>query len=256
MAQVIRGAEPWSADGGEVGVLVLHGLTGNPVSMRPLAEELARRGFAVELPRLPGHGTRWQELQKTTWCDWAREARAGLEHLRARTGAVVVAGLSMGATLALHLAQARGGRPDGLVLVNPTVTTKDPAYTDDRWVRLLPALQWVLPAVRGVGNDIAKPGADEKPYPRMPLKAFASFLRLQAQVRRRLCSVDLPTLVLTSRHDHVVPPEDSLRVLDGISSTDAEHVWLEDSYHVATLDHDLPRIAEATAGFARRLAPA
>ncbi len=57
MNQPIPGAEPWSAAGGPLGVLVLHGFTGNPQSMRSLAEAFAAAGYTVELPLLPGHGT-------------------------------------------------------------------------------------------------------------------------------------------------------------------------------------------------------
>ena len=48
--EILAGAEPFSATGGPVGVLVLHGFTGNPQSMRPLANAFAAAGFAVELP--------------------------------------------------------------------------------------------------------------------------------------------------------------------------------------------------------------
>ncbi len=252
MAQVIPGAETWSAEGagdppGDVGFLVLHGLTGNPVSMRPLAEGLADRGFAVELPRLPGHGTRWQDLQRSTWHDWAREATAGLARLRARTRVQVAVGLSMGGTIALHLVQT-GDDLAGVAVVNPSL------FSTDRRLRALPLLKLVVPGVPGIGNDIHKPGGDEKPYDRLPLKALASFLQLQRKVRDDLGSVRVPLLVFTSRQDHVVAPANSELLLRTVSSADTEQRWLERSYHVATLDHDLPEIIAATAGFALRLA--
>ncbi|MDP9405429.1 MAG: alpha/beta fold hydrolase [Actinomycetota bacterium] len=248
MAQVIPGAEAWSAPGGDVGVLLLHGFTGNPVSLRPLGEGLAERGFAVELPRLPGHGTTWQDLQRTTWRDWTREAVAAFERLRTRTQSQVVAGLSMGGTLGLHLAQTRGADVAGIVVVNPSLFSSDPR------LRLLPLLKLVVPGLPGFGNDIAKPGGDEKPYPKIPLRALASFIQLQTSVRDRLGDVTVPTLVFTSRQDHVVEPENGALVLGSIASLDKEQRWLERSYHVATLDHDLPEIIDGTAAFATRVA--
>lgn len=251
MVQVMPGCEAWSAEGGDVGVLVLHGFTGNPSSMRPLAEALADRGFAVELPRLPGHGTRWRCLQQTTWHDWAREAVAAFETLRARTRARVVVGLSGGGALGLYLAETRGEHLSGLVLVNPWLY-----HTDPRRV-LLPVLKWILPAVPGVGNDIAKPGADEHPYPKAPLKATASFVAFQRRLRAHLEEVTVPTLLFSSRQDHVFDPQKNSRLLlDGITSADIEHIWLERSYHVATLDYDADEIVERTAAFADRVTAA
>src|ERR1700709_2358491 len=101
---VLAGAEPWSFEGGRAGALCIHGFTGNPNSMRPVAEAFAAAGLSVELPRLPGHGTTVDEMMTTTWADWSGEAEAAYQRLAARTDAIVVAGLSMGGTLTLWLA--------------------------------------------------------------------------------------------------------------------------------------------------------
>ena len=89
-------AEPFYADGGDVGVLVIHGFTGTPKSMKPWAEYLAEAGYTVSLPRLPGHGTSWQEMNKTRWEDWYGEVRRELDDLQKRCGSTFVMGLSMG----------------------------------------------------------------------------------------------------------------------------------------------------------------
>jgi carboxylesterase len=246
MVQIIPGAEAWSGGDGDVGVLVLHGYTGNPVSMRPLAESLAAAGYAVELPRLPGHGTTWKDLARTTWRDWAREAIGALEVLRSRTRAQVVVGLSMGGALALHLAETRDDLA-GAVVINAAVWTGDPR------VRFLPILKLVIPSVPGLGNDIKKPGADEKPYDRNPTRSAASLVELQGIVRGGLADVTCPLLVLTSREDHVVEAESSRMIVEGVGSDDVEQVWLDDSYHVATLDNDAEDIAARTAAFVARV---
>lgn len=245
MARVVPGGEPWSADGGPLGALMLHGLTGSPAGVRPVAEALAADGLSVELPLLPGHGTHWRDLRRATWRDWAGEALGALERLRARTSVRVVVGLSMGGALALHLAATRRDAVDGLVLVNPWVATRDPRLL------VLPVLQHLVPGIAGVGNDIALPGADERAYATLPLKALRSAIVFQR--RLDLAAVTAPLLVLTSRQDHVVPPENSSVVLDGVSSAEREQVWLEHSFHVATLDHDAPVIVDRTRAFARRI---
>lgn len=257
MPSLLPGAEPYSAAGGDVGVLVVHGFTGNPSSMRPLAERLAEAGFAVQLPRLPGHGTSWRQLQRTRWQDWVREARAALTVLRAHTERQLVVGLSMGGTIALHLLETEARSSSeavatkaslaGGVLINPSVDPADPR------LRALPAVKWLVPSLRGLGNDIAKPDADEQPYPRVPLKALASVVGLQRSVREHLHVVHQPLLVLTSAQDHVVDPAESRLVVERVASTDVTHITLERSYHVATLDYDADEIAERTLGFARRV---
>jgi carboxylesterase len=117
-------ARPELTGGRRVGVLLSHGFTGQPASMRPWAEALAAEGYAVELPRLPGHGTTWQELNTRTWEDWYAELGLAFDRLRATTDAVVVGGLSMGGALVLRLAADRADEVAGVMVVNPAVATK------------------------------------------------------------------------------------------------------------------------------------
>src|ERR1700712_3276414 len=133
MAQVMAGAEAWQAKGrgepAEVGVLVLHGFTGNPQSMRPLAEAFAAAGLTVALPLLPGHGTQVEDMLPTGWDDWSIAAEEAYAELADRCSRVVVAGLSMGGTLAAWLG-TRHPEIAGLVLVNPLIDGTAPGVTD------------------------------------------------------------------------------------------------------------------------------
>ena len=252
MVDVRAGAEAWSAQGSganaDIGVLVLHGFTGSPASMRPLAEDLAGRGFAVELPLLPGHGTHWKQLSTTTWQDLAKETVRAFEQLRSRTNHCVVLGLSNGGLIALRLAQTRGADLAGQVLINPFLFSLDPR------VKVLPILKSVLPSIPGVINDIAKPDQDEVGYDRVPLRSLASVMQLQKEVRANLPATRIPTLLFTSRQDHVVDPKNSEEIAERIGAKDFEHVWLERSYHVATLDYDYDVIVDGAAKFIERVA--
>lgn len=239
-------AEPWAHDGSDVGVLVLHGFTGSPKSVRPWGQSLAESGWSVRVPRLPGHGTRWQDMNQTTWRDWYSEAERSLEELRSRHEQVVVMGLSMGGTLTLRLAQEH---PDlsGIVLVNPSVHT-------ERFDRhLLPVLKHLFAGWPGISNDIAKPGQDEGAYDRIPLKAAASLAQLWQLVRADLGRIRQPVLLFQSAVDHVVEPSNARIVMSSISSPDATLVQLPRSYHVATMDHDAPTIFEQSAAFVHRV---
>jgi carboxylesterase len=244
---VIPGAEPISHDGGRVGVVLSHGFTGSPAALRPWAEHLTAAGHTVRVPRLPGHGTTWQEMNRTRWQDWYAAVDAAFRELHESCDVVVVGGLSMGGTLATRLAQEHGPRVRGLMLVNP-------AYKlDDIRLRALPVLQTVLPSLPGIGNDIKQAGQDELCYDRVPLKALWSQTKLWSTVVRDLPEVTQPVIVWHSVEDHVVPTSSSELLLSRISSQDVTEHILHDSYHVATLDHDAPRIFEQSVAFIERL---
>ncbi len=245
---VLPGAEPYRHEGGDVGVLLCHGFTGSPQSLRPWAAYLAERGLTVSLPLLPGHGTRWQDLGVTGWQDWYAEVDRELRLLCERREQVFVAGLSMGGALALRLAAKHGDAVRGVVVVNPANKVHGLA------AHALPVVRHLVPATKGIASDIAKPDSRELGYDRVPLHAAHSLRQFFRIVDGELPQVTQPVLLLRSPQDHVVPPADSARVLSRISSTDVKEVLLEQSYHVATLDHDADRIFAESTAFIGRLA--
>ena len=246
---VLAGCEPWTSPaGGPHGALVLHGFTGSPVSMRPLAEVLADNGFAVTMPRLPGHGTDPADLAETTWFDWLAEAERSLGALAERCpdGELVCVGLSMGGALTLALAEAH---PElaGIVVINAPVQPP-PELSEG----LAAMLAGGVDIIDSIGGDIADPDADEASYDATPLRPLLSMLEAGNEVRDRLGEITCPTLVITSRQDHVVAPGDSDVIAAQISGP-VERLWLEKSYHVATLDYDKAELEAAAVEFAQRV---
>lgn len=234
-------------DGGDVGVLLIHGFTGMPGSLQPWADHLVSEGYTVRLPLLPGHGTRWQDANRTTFDDWLGAVTAVLQELRMQCRAVIIGGLSMGGTLTLRLAELYPDAMAGIMLVNPSVMTL-------RWdAKLLPLVRLVTPVFTPIAGDIAKPGVDEPGYNRLPVKAMYSLSKAWPVVRADLAKVTAPALILRSRVDHTVEPENSQIVLDGISSTDVTDVVLERSFHVATLDYDAELIFAASTEFIEKV---
>lgn len=239
-------AHPFHADGDRTGVLLVHGFTGSPYSMVPWGEHLAGEGFTVSVPRLPGHGTTWQELNKTEWHDWYAEASRGLDQLQETCDEVFVAGLSMGGCLSLRLAAERPDDVAGLILVNPAVAQKDVRqYT-------LPLMKRVIPSLAGIVNDIKKPGGNEYGYDRTPLRAAHSMVNLWKVTREDLPKVTAPLLLFRSIEDHVVQPLSAQLVLQRVSSRDVTERILDNSYHVATLDNDAPSIFAESVEFIRK----
>jgi carboxylesterase len=239
-------AHAFEARGGRTGVLLLHGFTGSPASMRPWGQHLAADGFTVSVPRLPGHGTRWQELNETEWTDWFAEALRSFDLLHESCDEVFVFGLSMGGCLSLRLAEEHGDAVAGLVLVNPIITTTN------RFVFALPVLKRVVGALPGVANDIKKPGTDEYGYDRMPLRALDSMRAMWKVARDDLPKVTVPLMVFRSVEDHVVEPLSTQIITQRVSSRDVTERVLDNSYHVATLDYDAESIFTESVEFIRK----
>lgn len=244
---ILPDAEAWSAAGGPHGALVLHGFTGCPQSMRGLAAALARAGFAVELPRLPGHGTDIEDMITTSWPDWSRAAEAAYEDLAARCERVVVAGLSMGATLTAWLA-TRHPEIAGIVVINGAFGP----VADAARSGVLAASAAGLDRIPGPGGDIADPEKYEVAYDAAPVVAMMSLLDALDGLEDDLPGLAMPALVITSRQDHVVPPAASDHFAARVGGP-VEHVWLERSYHVATLDYDATDIERRAGEFAERV---
>jgi len=249
-SKILPGAEAWSTDGagpGSPGALCIHGFTGNPTSMRPVAEAFAAAGFAVELPRLPGHGTTVDDMLTTGWDDWSAEAEAAYQRISARAGKVVVAGLSMGGTLTVWLAE---NHPEiaGIVAINAAVAPQQPEVID--MVKgMVGEGAKVMP---GIGSDIAKPGIVESAYADTPLEPLLSLIGAVEEIGGRLGDIACPVLIMTSPQDHVVDPAASDLLAANVTGP-VERVTLERSYHVATLDYDAELIQEKAVEFAEKV---
>ena len=241
-------ARPELTGGRRIGVLLSHGFTGSPASIRPWGEHLAEQGYGVAVPCLPGHATRWQDLNQRTWADWYGEVARAFDALRADHDAVVVGGLSMGGALVLRLAADRAEEVAGVMVVNPAVATR---RLD---VKLLPVLKHLVGSFPAIGNDIKKPGQDEVAYPRTPLKAVHSMMRAWPGLVADLPRVTAPLLYFRSDVDNVVDQASEPIILGGVSSTDVTRIGLPESHHVATLDNDAPTIFAESASFVSRVA--
>jgi carboxylesterase len=245
-ADLIPGAEPWSVDGGPTGALVLHGFTGNPGSMRGVAEALAAAGFTVDLPLLPGHGTKVDDMIPTGWDDWLAHAETRYQDLARRCDQMVVVGLSMGGALTAWLGSEHA-EIAGLVCINAVVTVPEGMRV---------AVEEVLASgadrFAGIGSDIAAPGVVETAYAETPLAPLLTMFDAAENLCDRLGRITSPMLVVTSTQDHVVPPENS-DVLASSVSGPVERLRCERSYHVVTLDHDKDAVIAATVDFARKV---
>ncbi len=229
----IANSENFYLSGGKTGVLLLHGFTGSPASVLPWARGIHEAGFTVSVPRLAGHGTQWQDLNKCSWEDWYDSALLALQTLKASCDRVFVGGFSVGGALALMLAQQRSNEIEGLLLLNPSI------FDERKFFKYVPALKYLLPSIRGGASDVAQPGAPKHGYDRIPLKALDSVRDLWLHVENDLYLIDLPILIGYSINDHVVNPNCSHTIIDNVASPSIREIIFEQSFHNVSLDYEL-----------------
>jgi carboxylesterase len=256
---VLPFAQPWSGRGdgprARIGIVISHGFTGNPSSVRPYGEALAAKGFRVEIPRLPGHGTDVRDMARTRYDDWRGAIVTARDRLKAECDTVLLTGLSMGATIVLDLASAEPDRVAGVVAINAALLDREGVVA-----KIAPYIARIVPMVPAkagglVKNDMAKPGGDEHAYDRVPMRSANSFLAEFPRIRAQLRGCRVPLLIAYSLQDHSVPCANSLAIPDLVGEGgQVTMVALERSYHVATLDYDLDLLVERTTAFADSLA--
>jgi carboxylesterase len=239
--------KPASFRQGPTGVLVLHGFTGSPQSLRPLALRFAEKGHSVELPLLPGHGTKIEDMVPTRFDDYHQAADKAYVELASRTDRVFVVGLSMGGTLATLLAIEHD--PAGLIVINPQISPPP-----DNVVDIVKGLvEEGVATIPAIGGDIAKENTEELAYAATPVAALMSFIERCQTMGAELSRVTCPVLLFTSPEDHVVDPVSSDVLAAGVSGP-VERVSLDNSFHVATLDNDAKLIEDRAVAFVAEVA--
>lgn len=276
MTSVSTGAvTPDQLDGSNgVAVLLLHGLCANPLEMLPLSRTLHRAGYTVRTPLVRGLGVDRQALQSPStwqpgrWQDWLAEAETHLDELAARHTHVAIAGLCIGAVLALALAARRP--VDSLMLVSPTLYFD--GWNVSPWRRLLPLAY--LPGLRGrmsfaetapygiknerlrkwMAQAMASEGLSAVGAARLPASSLCEAERLIRHVRPRLNLIDTPTLVMHATEDDVASPR-SVHTLQQRLGRQPEVVWFSDSYHMLTLDNEREAVCATAQRFLREHLP-
>jgi carboxylesterase len=237
------------AGSSDAGVLLFHGFTATTVEVRPLAEYLNANQYSVAAPLLPGHGSAPEQALKVTRKEWLKTAEDEFTELKMKTSKIVVAGESMGALLALHLAFVH---PEiaGILLYAPAVHI---------------AGQWRAPLLAPFIKVRPKPYLQEKEhasdpeelpwqgYSVLPIPAVAQFYWLQRQVRKELPNIRQPALIFQGKLDRTINPSGAGRVLDGLGSIDKSLVWLEKSGHTVLLGTEHQEVYRRSLEFIERV---
>jgi carboxylesterase len=236
--------------------LCLHGYSGTPFEVRPIAEGLAAQGYTVLAPVLAGHGASLAELRRTRHVDWLASAEQALQMVSAEVGGgpVAVAGFSLGGLLAVSLAKRQPRIVSAIAVMSAPLRLRPLEVAAVRaWARLPLALRngplGLLPKSRGF--DVLDPemALRNPSHVALPLEGVVSLIELGEQVRRDLPEVMAPTLVMHGARDRTVPLEDSLELAGTIGATEIERVWLQKSGHLIGIDVERRTVIEAVVRF-------
>lgn len=227
-----------SGENKEIGVLLVHGFTGTPASMRPWAHYLNERGYTVSVPLIPGHGTTWHDLNHVSWQEWPAKVESELLQLKKKCSKVFLCALSMGGGNSLYVAARNQEKIDGLVLVNPMI------HIPGVQIKFVHIISRIQKSRASVGDDIKKPGITEWGYDALPLKGVAQLYKYLKLARAGLPSIKTPTLVFHSIDDHILPVSNTEIIMAELGSSEKKRIELANSYHVATLDYDAETIFE------------
>ncbi|MGB7757522.1 MAG: alpha/beta fold hydrolase [Salinisphaera sp.] len=254
------------------GVLLIHGLTGTPQEMRILGKGLNNRGFTTRGVQLAGHCGSVEDLLATGWKDWYRSVETAAREMRDSVDHLFVAGLSMGAVLALRLAEEQPSWVDGVGVLGAT-------FRYDGWS--LPALNrlaFLLPVLKRLGIGRRRMFMEHPPYglrdenlrrkiseamasgdstaaglPGNPWHSLAELYLMSRRVRRDLARVVAPCLIAHATEDDIASRWNAEMVARHVSGR-SEFLWLEDSYHMITIDRERRRLVAGTADFFTRAA--
>ena len=235
---------------GRAAALCLHGLTGTPYEVRPIAEALVARGIRARGPAQPGHTTTPEDLSRVPYAAWLDAARSEIAKLRVEHEHVYLAGVSMGGLVTLALAAE--GLADALAVIGVPLRLRTPAAA------LVPVAKFVhgyLP--KREGSDIQDPAARQRHpgYAKMPLRSVHELMKMQRHVVSRLAGVTAPILVAHGAFDRTAHPDDAHRIAGEVSSDERRLLLLARSGHVVSVDHDGQHLVAAIAEFFSRDRP-
>ncbi|WP_299024354.1 alpha/beta fold hydrolase [uncultured Thermanaerothrix sp.] len=241
---VMPDAQPFFFPRGRTACLLIHGFTGTPKEMRGLGEFLANLDYTVLGIRLAGHATRVEDLMRCHWEDWLASVEDGLALLHSTYEQVFVIGLSMGGILAL-LAAANYPVNGAVALSTPYALPADWRLNFIRWFKYL------QPFVPKGNPDWHNPALakEHREYPAYPTAGIEQLRTLLAKMRQELPLIHVPVLLIHSRQDRAVSPENAIRIFETLETPEKKLIWVENSGHVLTCDTDHPIVFHEIATF-------
>ena len=260
---------------GSVGVLLVHGLTGTPTEMKQYGRVIARQGFTVACPELAGHCATIEALTATQWQDWYQSIEDAFDALKQECEHVFVSGLSMGALIALMLAAKKGHQVAGVILLSTTFFYDGWNVPKLKRALLLPLvlytplkyfMQWEETSPYGIKDERVRAmvhailenrdhlAADKIGYFKTPALVVLESVRLIKAAKKALKDVVSPTLIVHSTEDDMASLKNAYYTQAHIASKTVETFFVDDTYHVLTLDKRKDDVAKRAAKFCKEQA--
>lgn len=249
---IIPTAEPFFFPGGRTGCLLVHGFTGTPKEMRWLGEYLAGQGHSVLGIRLAGHATQVEDMIRTRWEDWLASVEDGYHLLHGCADQIYVIGLSLGGILSLTFAS---GLSTPACPIAGVVAMATPQHIPIN-SHLVPALKFISlfkkTNPKGPGDWQDKEAERQHTaYPVDPIKGGIELNLLLYEMYNGLPLVSAPALLIYSKDDHTVLPDEKHAELiyEKLGSAKKQLVWIEKSGHVLTRDLQRETVFKIIANF-------
>ncbi len=249
--------------GGEHAVLLIHGLTGSPFELKPLAKKLNQAGFTVKGPCLAGHGADIKALKAMRWQDWYGTVRDNFRELKARHENVSVAGLCAGALLALYLAHEEED-VSSIALLSTTLFYDGwslPWYRFLLPVSYYPPIRWFYSYGErepyGIKDERMRKqvaiGMKEGSiaFDRFPAECMHELFKLIGVSKKIMPRVKTPALILHAEEDDLASAKNADYVEAHIGSSKVRKILIKDTYHMLTLDKQKDLVAQETIRFFR-----
>lgn len=257
---------------GKTGVLLVHGLTGTPTEMKQFGKVIARQGFTVACPEMAGHCSSIEALTKTKWLDWYQSIEMAFDALKEECEHVFIAGLSMGALIALMVAAKRKKQVAGVILLSTTFFYDGWNVSKFKQKVLLPIvlysplkyfLQWEETAPYGIKDERTRAlvhailenrdsqAADKIGYFKTPATVILESVRLIKATKKTLKEVISPTLIVHSTEDDMASLKNVHYTQANIAAETVETFFVDDTYHVLTLDKRKEDVAKRAALFCK-----
>jgi carboxylesterase len=248
MKLIQPGGEPFLFPGGSVGCLLVHGFTGAPREMLDLGEHLAEQGHTVHGVRLFAHGTQIDDMLRAHWHDWLASVEDGYYLLQSHCDRIVIMGLSMGGMLSLIFASR--------FPVSSVVAMSTPYALPADWrLRFIRFFSLFKRHVAKGESDWVDPTAEENhfDYPYYPTSSVAELRDLVVVMQSALPRINIPTLIIHSKNDGGVPPQNAEKIFQALGSSDKTLEWVQRSGHVITRDAERQRVFELAAAFVKEV---
>ncbi|RSK28531.1 alpha/beta fold hydrolase [Bacillus sp. HMF5848] len=229
--------QPFTFEGGERAVLLLHGFTGHSADVRMLARFLHNKGYTCHAPIYRGHGSSAEDILSFGPEEWWEDVQAAYEFLKQRGHKSIAAvGLSLGGVFSLKLGYTER--------INGIVPMCAPMYLKSEEAMIQGFMSYAREYKKHEGKSSDQIEDEMLSLKASPLTTLHNLELLIDDVRDHIDEIQVPTFVAQGRHDHMIDIESADIIYDGVDTTFKKLKWYEESGHAITFDSERDQLHE------------